>query len=37
LAAVQELYAEQGRTLPQSTEIPERGEIIWTESLVEVA
>jgi len=37
LAAVLELYAEQGRTLPQSTEVSTSGEIIWSESLVEVA
>jgi len=37
LAAVQELYAQQGRSLPQSTEVSSIGEIIWTESLVEVA
>ncbi len=37
LAAVLELYAEQRRPLPQSTEVPASGEIIWTESLVEVA
>lgn len=35
LAAVLELYADQGRTLPQSTELPTSGQIIWTESLVE--
>ena len=37
LAAVLELYAEQGRSLPQSTLVPESGEVIWSESLVEVA
>jgi antitoxin HicB len=37
LSAVLELYAEQGRTLPESTRVPESGEVIWTESLVEVA
>ena len=37
LAAVLELYAEQGRTLPSSTELPATGEIIWADSLVEVA
>jgi antitoxin HicB len=36
LAAVFELYAEQGRSLPPSTELPASGQIIWTESLVEV-
>ena len=37
LAAVLELYAEQGRALPQSTEVATSGEIIWSESLVEVS
>jgi antitoxin HicB len=37
LAAVLELYAEQGRTLPESTKVPTSGEVVWTESLVEVA
>ena len=36
LAAVLELYAEQGRPLPESTRVPESGEVIWSESLVEV-
>src|SRR5271154_1721454 len=35
LAAVLELYAEQGRSLPESTKIPDSGEVIRTESLVE--
>jgi antitoxin HicB len=37
LAAVFELYAEQGRALPESTRVPESGEVIWSEWLVEVA
>ena len=37
LAAVVELYAEQGRSLPESVRVPESGEVIWSESLVEVA
>jgi antitoxin HicB len=36
LAAVLELYAEQGRPLPESTKLPDSGEVIWSESLVEV-
>jgi antitoxin HicB len=36
LAAVLELYAEQDRPLPQSTLVPAGGEVIWSESLVEV-
>lgn len=37
LAAVIELYEEQGRALPESTKVPESGEVIWFESLVEIA
>ena len=37
LAAVIELYLEQGRALPESTRVPETGEVIWSEWLVEVA
>lgn len=37
LAAVLELYAEQNRPLPESTRVPQSGEVIWSESLVEVA
>jgi antitoxin HicB len=37
LAAVLELYAEQGRQLPESTKVPSSGEVIWSEALVEVA
>ena len=37
LAAVLELYAEQGRPLPESTKVATSGEVIWSESLVEVA
>jgi antitoxin HicB len=36
LAAVLELYAEQGRALPESTKVADSGEVIWSESLVEV-
>jgi antitoxin HicB len=36
LAAVIELYAEQGRALPESTRVAGAGEVIWSESLVEV-
>ena len=36
LAAVVELYAEQGRPLPQSTLVPPSGAVIWSDSLVEV-
>jgi antitoxin HicB len=37
LAAVTELYADEGRPLPQSIELPPTGQIVWTEALVEVA
>jgi antitoxin HicB len=36
LAAVLELYAAQGRPLPESTKVGAAGEVIWSESLVEV-
>jgi antitoxin HicB len=37
LAAVVELYAEQGRSLPEATNLPPEGEIVWSDALVEVA
>lgn len=37
LTAVAELYAEQGRLLPESTALPTSGQIVWSEALVEVA
>ena len=36
LAAVLELYAEQGRTPPEAIDLPPSGQIIWSEALVEV-
>ena len=36
LAAVMELYADRGRTLPQTTALPD-DQVVWTEALVEVA
>lgn len=36
LAAVIELYSDQGRNLPQTTALP-YGEIVWSDALVEVA
>jgi len=36
LAAVAELYAEEGRALPAATELPASGTIVWSEALVEV-
>jgi antitoxin HicB len=32
--AVVELYAEQGRRLPASIELPASGEVVWSEALV---
>ncbi|HVT88846.1 MAG TPA: type II toxin-antitoxin system HicB family antitoxin [Tepidisphaeraceae bacterium] len=37
LAAVIELYSDQGRPFPESTKLPGAGQVIWSESLVEVA
>lgn len=37
LAAVIELYADQGRKLPESIELPAEGQIVWADALVEVA
>jgi antitoxin HicB len=36
-SAVLELYAEQGRPLPSGIELPQSGQVVWTEALVEVA
>ena len=35
LAAVIELYADQGRALPQTMTLPD-GQIVWSDALVEV-
>jgi antitoxin HicB len=37
LAAVIELYADQGRALPAGVDLPVAGQIVWTDALVEVA
>ncbi|MFI5381640.1 MAG: type II toxin-antitoxin system HicB family antitoxin [Tepidisphaerales bacterium] len=37
LAAVIELYAEQGRALPSGVELPGAGQVVWSDALVEVA
>jgi antitoxin HicB len=37
LAAVIELYADQGRPLPASITLPATGEVVWSEALVESA
>jgi antitoxin HicB len=36
LAAVIELYADQGRALPLGIEFPGGGQMVWSEALVEV-
>jgi antitoxin HicB len=36
LAAVLELYAEQGRQLPPGIDLPTAGQLVWSEALVEV-
>ena len=37
IAAVLELYAEQGRPLPPRIDLPESGQVVWSDALVEVA
>ena len=37
VAAVFELYEEQGRRLPVGVELPSSGQVVWTDALVEVA
>jgi len=37
LAAVIEIYNEQGRALPAGVELPGSGQIVWSDALVEVA
>lgn len=37
LAAVLELYAEEGRALPAGIELPQSGQMVWADALVEVA
>jgi antitoxin HicB len=37
LAAVLELYKEQGRPIPPGIELPPTGQLLWTDALVEVA
>lgn len=37
LAAVLELYAEEGRPLPPGVELPSSGQVVLTDALVEVA
>ena len=36
LAAVIELYADEGRTLPSSVTLPASGEFVWSDALMEV-
>lgn len=35
LAAVVELYADEGRALPATVTLPASGEVIWSDALVE--
>jgi predicted RNase H-like HicB family nuclease len=35
LAAVVELYADEGRSLPSGVTLPTSGEVIWSDALVE--
>jgi antitoxin HicB len=37
LSAVLELYAQEGRSLPAGVELPQSGQVVWTDALVEVA
>ena len=37
LAAVVELYEEQGRPLPPGIHLPHSGQVIWSDALVEIA
>lgn len=37
LAAVLEIYADEGRPLPPGVELPPSGQLVWTDALVEVA
>lgn len=37
LAAVVELYADEGRPLPDGIDLPSAGRLVWTDALVEVA
>ena len=36
LAAVLEIYAEEGRSLPAGIDLPQSGQVLWTDALVEV-
>ncbi len=35
LAAVVELYVDEGRALPATVTLPDRGEVVWSDALVE--
>jgi antitoxin HicB len=37
LLAVFEIYADEGRPLPAGVEVPQVGQIVWGDALVEVA
>lgn len=36
LAAVIELYADQQRALPAGVELPDNGQVVWSDALVEI-
>jgi antitoxin HicB len=36
LAAVIELYKDEGRPLPAGVELPSKGQVVWSDALVEV-
>lgn len=37
LAAVLELYADEGRSLPAGIELPQSGQMVWSDAMVDVA
>jgi antitoxin HicB len=36
LAAVLEIYEEEGRALPAGVDVPKAGQVVWADTLVEV-
>jgi antitoxin HicB len=37
LAAVIEIYQDQGRPLPAGVELPKWGQVVWSDALVEIS
>ena len=37
LSAVLELYSEEGRPLPPGIDLPDTGQMVWTDAVLEVA